>query len=95
VTSNTLKRLVRSIAFRRRLLEDLPNLEAELRAFMQSQDLKQIAIGGYKARLNGGDITLERFEVDRFKDQLEFEFQKFQDKRSDPNERKTRVSNTA
>ncbi len=56
MTTNTLERLARSIAYRRRLKEELPGLEADLATFMQSENLGQITAGGYRVKLNGGDI---------------------------------------
>ena len=94
MTSNTLERLVRSIAYRRRLKEELPKLEADLTTFMMSENLSQISAGGYRVKLNGGDIQVSESEVSSNLNQLEFQFQEFQ-KRSDQNERHLTRSETA
>lgn len=65
------RRLARSIAYRRRLLEDLPQMEAELAAFILENDLKYI--GGYEVSVNNGYLELRRLEKDDY-DQLRLEF---------------------
>lgn len=94
MTPNRLERLVRSIAYRRRLKEELPELEANLTAFMQSENLNQISAGGYKVELNGSEIEVSEAEVSSNADQMEFLFKEFQ-KRSDQNERHLARSETA
>ena len=77
LTGKSLARLVRAIAYRRRLMEDLPDLEAKLTTYLQSEGLNELRAGGYKVELTGGEIKLseaEKKSVDL--DQLEFEFEK-------------------
>lgn len=56
-------------------MEELPRLEAELRAFLQSESLTQLTVGGYKVKLTGGDITFTEVEGETDINQLEFDFE--------------------
>ena len=74
MTPNSLERLVRSIAYRRRLKEELPELEANLTTFMMSENLSQISARGYRIKLGGGDIQISEAKVNSNLNQLEFQF---------------------
>lgn len=90
MTGKSLARLVRAIAYRRRLMEDLSDLEAELRAFLQSEGLTQLTVGGYKVKLTGGDMTFSETEAKTNINQLEFDFERdFEATRSGQIERQT------
>ena len=65
------RKLVRSIAYRRKLQEDLPKMEAELMAYILSNDLKYI--GGYEVAINEGYIELRKMKKEDY-DQLRLEF---------------------
>ena len=89
MTRNQLERLVRSIAYRRRLKRDLAKLEGELISFMQVESLTQVVTGSYKIQLDGGDLIVEEVEVeDSNLNQLEFDFEEeLENERSDQIER--------
>ncbi|MCF7875627.1 hypothetical protein K9M06_01095 [Candidatus Bipolaricaulota bacterium] len=89
MTGKSLARLVRAIAYRRRLMEDLPDLEARLTTYLQSEGLNQLRAGGHKVELIGGEIKLTEAETKSTEfDQLEFEFERdSENKRSDQIER--------
>ena len=87
---NQLERLVRSIAYRRRLEKDLLRLEGELISFMKLENFNQVVAGGYKVQLNGGDLTIERKKnsnSDLNQLELDFKEQFSREERSDSNER--------
>jgi len=52
------KRIVRSVAYRRRLLEELPKLEAEIIDLGQEYGLSYLA--GYKVEIVDGKLYLEK-----------------------------------
>jgi len=70
-------------------MEDLPDLEAKLTAYLQSEGLNELRAGGYKVELTGGEIKLSKAEKkDVDLDQLEFKFERDQkNERSDQIER--------
>ena len=77
MTRNQLERLVRSIAYRRRLEKDLAELEGELISFMQVEGLTKVVTGGYKIQLDGGGLIVEEAETKNSNlNQLEFDFEK-------------------
>lgn len=52
------RRIVRSVAYRRRLLEELPKLEAEVIDLVQEYGLNYL--GGYRVEIVGGKLYLEK-----------------------------------
>ncbi len=56
------RRIVRSVAFRRRLLEELPKLEAQAIALVQEYDLSYLA--GYRVEIVEGKLYLEKQPVE-------------------------------
>lgn len=65
------KRLVRSIVYRRRLLEELPEIEAELASHVEVNDIKYLA--GYEISLNDGRLHFRKLDPLEYK-QLRLEF---------------------
>lgn len=65
------RKLVRSIAYRRKLVEDLPQMEAELTAYILANDLKYV--DGYEVAINNGYLELRKLEKEDY-DQLRLEF---------------------
>ena len=52
------RRILRSVAYRRRLVEELPSLEAEVIALVQEYDLNHLA--GYRVEIVDGKLYLEK-----------------------------------
>lgn len=73
VTPKQAYRATISLAYRRRLSEDIPKLEATIRDYLNSLETNQTKIAGYRVIRDNGNLILEETEpVDL--DQLRFKF---------------------
>ena len=59
VTDYQLSRAVTSLAYRRRLLEGVEELEESVRNYMTENDLNRVRIGGYDVFSENGQVRLE------------------------------------
>jgi hypothetical protein len=71
MTPKAARRLVRSIAYRRKLLEDLPELEAELISYVSAENIRYIA--GYEICMDNGRLELLKIEPKDYR-QLELPY---------------------
>jgi hypothetical protein len=62
LTPRQLRRLVRAIAYRERLCEELPELKAELLSYALENDLRRVA--GYEIELYDMDLRLRKLDYD-------------------------------
>jgi len=89
MTPNQARRAARSLNYRRRLNEKIPQLEAKLKEFLRERkaDGKVSALlGTYKVTLNDGELTIEKVDpIDP--NQLTF---RFYQKEVDHEDRKSR-----
>lgn len=67
------RKLVKSIAYRRNLLEQLPEMEAKLIGYVQSNGSKYIA--GYEVEVYDGRLSLRKLDPLEYK-QLKLQFGK-------------------
>ena len=74
MTQSQLYRKVKSLAWRRRMTENLEELEAEIRGYMLEKRTNSIVVAGYLVELVEKELVLEKMPVIDIK-QLKFNFQ--------------------
>ncbi|MEF8798925.1 MAG: hypothetical protein V5A79_05870 [Candidatus Bipolaricaulota bacterium] len=93
MTPNQARRAARSLNYRRRLNEKVPELEAKLADFLRERKADgrvSALLGTYKVTLNEGELTIE--EVDPIDpNQLTFKFIE-EEKNEDRNSRESKAS---
>lgn len=75
MTKLQLYRKVKSLAWRRRLVENLDELEAEISGYLLAEHRNQLIITGYRVKLVGEKLVLEKLSVINSK-QLKLDFAK-------------------
>ncbi len=65
MTPSQAKRLVKSIVFRRKLLEGLPELEAELAGYLEVNDIRYLA--GYEISSDNGRLDFRKLDPVEYK----------------------------